>query len=106
MPKCLNVASTDGVRLTATVKSLEKSLTQVIMVMDFDHRHCIIDVKKSFLIFFTFTLFLNQVLLTTCVGSKEELEMLVTAASQFYAKYYQHSGSATPAKVDSSQLQI
>jgi len=37
--------------------------------------------------------------LTTCVGSKEELEMLVTAASQFYAKYYQHSGSATPAKV-------
>ena len=41
----------------------------------------------------------SQVLLTTCVGSKEELEMLVTAASQFYAKYYQHSGSATPAKV-------
>ena len=41
----------------------------------------------------------SQVLLTTCVGSKEELEMLVTAASQFYVKYYQHSGSATPAKV-------
>ena len=33
VPKCLNVATTDGVRLTATVKSLEKSLTQVISMM-------------------------------------------------------------------------
>ena len=32
MPKCLNVATADGVRLTATVKSLDKSLTQVMMV--------------------------------------------------------------------------
>lgn len=62
VPKCLNVAAMDTVRLTATVKSLEKSLTQV--------------------------------LLTTCVGSKEELEALVVAAGQFYAKYYQPTGAS------------
>ena len=32
VPKCLNVASSDGVRLSATVKSLEKSLTQVLLI--------------------------------------------------------------------------
>ena len=31
VPKCLNIASSDGVRLSATVKSLEKSLTQVLL---------------------------------------------------------------------------
>ena len=31
----------------------------------------------------------SQVLLTTCVGSKEELEVLVTSAGQFYRKNYQ-----------------
>ena len=30
-----------------------------------------------------------QVLLTTCVGSKEELEVLVTGAGQYYRKNYQ-----------------
>lgn len=32
---------------------------------------------------------MTQVLLTTCVGSKEELEVLVTGAGQFYRKNYQ-----------------
>ena len=35
----------------------------------------------------------SQILLTTCVGSKEELEVLVTAAGQFYRKNYQPVGS-------------
>ena len=62
VPKCLNMGASDTVRLTAQVKSLEKSLTQV--------------------------------LLTTCVGSKEELEALLLAAGQFYNKYYQPTGSS------------
>ena len=36
---------------------------------------------------------MSQILLTTCVGSKEELEVLVTAAGQFYRKNYQPVGS-------------
>ena len=32
---------------------------------------------------------MTQILLTTCVGSKEELEVLVTGAGQFYRKNYQ-----------------
>ena len=35
----------------------------------------------------------TQILLTTCVGSKEELEVLVNAAGQFYRKNYQAVGS-------------
>ena len=35
---------------------------------------------------------MTQVLLTTCVGSKEELEVLVSGASQYYKKNYQDSG--------------
>ena len=34
-----------------------------------------------------------QVLLTTCVGSKEELEVLVVAATQHYRKHYQPAGT-------------
>jgi len=70
VPKCINLAPSDTVRLTSTIKNVEKSMTQI--------------------------------LLTTCVGSKEELEALVTAAAQFYHKYYQPittnggSGKQTP----------
>ena len=32
---------------------------------------------------------MTQILLTTCVGSKEELEVLVNGAGQFYRKNYQ-----------------
>ena len=32
VPKCLNIASSDGIRLSAIVKSLEKSLTQVLLI--------------------------------------------------------------------------
>ena len=38
---------------------------------------------------------MTQVLLTTCVGSKEELEVLVTGAGQFYRKNYQSVTSKT-----------
>ena len=57
VPKCINLAPGDTVRLASTGKNIEKSLTQI--------------------------------LLTTCVGSKEELESLVAAAAIFYKKNYQ-----------------
>jgi len=66
VPKCINLAPSDTVRLASTGKNIEKSMTQI--------------------------------LLTTCVGSKEELEALVAAATQFYKKNYQPiTSQQTPA---------
>ena len=38
---------------------------------------------------------MTQVLLTTCVGSKEELEVLVAGATQYYNKNYRDNGHKT-----------